>query len=255
MSSRLSNEPERQPDSPFAESVAGARKAAARARATALAITESETPPSTGLPARLEKLADRAREYAKAASSANTRRAYEADWRKFMTWCERENLPPLPPDPQIVGLYITACASGAATADRRPRTVTTIERALSALTWHYTQLGQPLDRRDRHIATVLAGIRNTHAQPPVQKEAVLPPLPPDSQIVGLYITACASGAATADRRPRTVTMKNRLSDYAATAGQYVDRAREGLSAGSDQISKHAQSAGQNATETIRSSRC
>jgi hypothetical protein len=46
-------------------------------------------------------------------------------------------------------------------------------------------------------------------------------------------------------------MKNRLSDYAATAGQYADRAREGLSAGSDQISKHAQSAGQSATETIR----
>lgn len=32
----------------------------------------------------------------------------------------------------------------------------------------------PLDRQDRHIATVLAGIRNTHAAPPRQKEAVLP---------------------------------------------------------------------------------
>ena len=32
----------------------------------------------------------------------------------------------------------------------------------------------PLDRKDRHIATVLAGIRNTHAAPPRQKEAVLP---------------------------------------------------------------------------------
>jgi integrase len=52
--------------------------------------------------------------------------------------------------------------------------VTTIERRLSALNWHYAQRGQPLDRKDRHIATVLAGIRNTHAQPPRQKEAVLP---------------------------------------------------------------------------------
>jgi len=32
----------------------------------------------------------------------------------------------------------------------------------------------PLDRRDRHIATVLAGISNTHGAPPHQKEAVLP---------------------------------------------------------------------------------
>lgn len=26
---------------------------------------------------------------------------------------------------------------------------------------------------DRHIATVMAGIRNSHAKPPVQKEAVM----------------------------------------------------------------------------------
>ncbi|CDZ63418.1 Cointegrate resolution protein S [Neorhizobium galegae bv. orientalis] len=40
--------------------------------------------------------------------------------------------------------------------------------------WNYAQRGLPLDRKDRHIATVLAGIRNTHAAPPRQKEAVLP---------------------------------------------------------------------------------
>jgi integrase len=34
--------------------------------------------------------------------------------------------------------------------------------------------GQKLDRKDRHIATVMAGIRNSHASPPRQKEAVLP---------------------------------------------------------------------------------
>jgi integrase len=42
------------------------------------------------------------------------------------------------------------------------------------LTWNYAQRGQPLDRKDRHIATVMAGIRNKHASPPRQKEAVLP---------------------------------------------------------------------------------
>lgn len=31
-----------------------------------------------------------------------------------------------------------------------------------------------LDRKDRHIATVLAGIGNKHAAPPRQKEAILP---------------------------------------------------------------------------------
>lgn len=50
----------------------------------------------------------------------------------------------------------------------------TIERRLSSLTWNYAQCGQPLDRMDRHIATVMAGIRNKHGAPPRQKEAILP---------------------------------------------------------------------------------
>lgn len=129
---------------------------------------------ASALPAHLAGLADRARDYVEAASSANTRRAYSSDWKHFAAWCRRQNLPLLRPDPQIVGLYITACASGAASADRKPKAVTTIERRLSSLTWNYSQQGQPLDRKDRHIATVLAGIRNIHGQPPVQKEAVLP---------------------------------------------------------------------------------
>ena len=52
--------------------------------------------------------------------------------------------------------------------------MSTIERRLSSLTWNYAQRGQPLDRKDRAIATVLAGIRNSHARPPLQKEAILP---------------------------------------------------------------------------------
>jgi len=50
----------------------------------------------------------------------------------------------LQPVPQHVGLYITACAAGVATADRKPNSVSTIERRLSALTWAYAQRGTPL---------------------------------------------------------------------------------------------------------------
>ncbi|MBZ9711154.1 site-specific integrase [Mesorhizobium sp. ESP7-2] len=119
-------------------------------------------------------MADRARDYVEAASSANTRRAYASDWKHFCAWCRRQSFDPLPPDPQIVGLYITACASGKVTGDKKPNSVATIERRLSSLSWNCTQRGQLLDRKDRHIATVMAGIRNTHAAPPRQKEAVLP---------------------------------------------------------------------------------
>ncbi|WP_441931525.1 site-specific integrase [Mesorhizobium sp. 2RAF21] len=126
------------------------------------------------LPAHLDALADRARDYVEAASSANTRRAYASDWKHFSSWCRRQSVEMFPPGPQVVGLYITACASGKATGDKKSNSVSTIERRLSSLTWNYAQRGQPLDRKDRHIATVMAGIRNKHAAPPRQKEAVLP---------------------------------------------------------------------------------
>lgn len=138
----------------------------------ALPATDSRV--GARLPGHLEDLAGRARDYVEAASSTNTRRAYASDWRHFASWCRRQGVEMLPPDPQVVGLYITACASGKATGDKKPSSVSTIERRLSSLSWNFAQRGQPLDRKDRHIATVMAGIRNKHAAPPRQKEAVLP---------------------------------------------------------------------------------
>jgi integrase len=129
---------------------------------------------SANPPGHLAPLVDRARAYVEASSSANTRRAYAADWKHFAGWCRRQGLSPLPPDVQTVGLYITALASGGAAPRAKASSVATIERRLSALCWNYTQRGLMLDRRDRHIATVLAGIRNRHAAPPRQKEAILP---------------------------------------------------------------------------------
>lgn len=126
------------------------------------------------MPAKLEGLADKARAYVEAASSANTRRAYQSDWKHFSSWCRRQGLEAMPPDPKVVGLYITACASGTASGDRKANSVSTIERRLSSLSWNYSQRGLALDRRDRAISTVMAGIRNKHASPPRQKEAILP---------------------------------------------------------------------------------
>jgi integrase len=130
---------------------------------------------NAGLPAQLQDLTERARGYVEAASSANTRKAYASDWKHFFAWCRRQNLSPLPPDPQVVGLYITACASGSAERGAKANSVSTIEPRLAALSWNYAQRGeQKLDRKDRAIATVVAGIRNKHAAPPRQKEAILP---------------------------------------------------------------------------------
>ena len=155
--------PETSPQEPSASSV-GTHAETAALRA----------PEQKFLPGPLQELADRARGYVEAASSANTRRAYAADWKHFCAWCRRQGFPAFPAAPQVVGLYITACASGTAERGGKPNAVSTIERRLSAISWNCAQRGQPLDRKDRAVATVLAGIRNRHAAPPRQKEAILP---------------------------------------------------------------------------------
>lgn len=78
------------------------------------------------LPAHLQDLTERAHGYVEAASSANTRKAYASDWKHFPPGCRRQNLSPLPPDPQVVGLYITACASGTVQRGVDANTVSTI---------------------------------------------------------------------------------------------------------------------------------
>ena len=84
-------------------------------------VTETSPP---RMPAHLAPLVDRARDYIKASSAENTRRAYGADWRHYSVWCRRQSLDPLPPDVQTMGLYTTACAAGVAVAissSRSPR--------------------------------------------------------------------------------------------------------------------------------------
>ena len=125
--------------------------------------------PSAGrLSGRLAALAETAKAYARAAQADNTQRAYAADWRQFASWLRRQGLAETPPDPEAVGLYLASQVErGGAELS-----VATLERRLSGIAWRYRQLGQPLDIRDRHIATVLAGIRRRHARPPSQKAAI-----------------------------------------------------------------------------------
>jgi integrase len=138
----------------------------------------------------LAALGEKARDYARNARADNTQRAYESDWRQFAAWLRRSGLDPLPPDPQTVGLYLAACMQDGVSAGARniggvhagarnigaggrpALSVASLERRLSGICWRYRQLGAPLDTSDRHISTVLAGIRRAHGRPPVQKEAI-----------------------------------------------------------------------------------
>ena len=119
----------------------------------------------------LDRLVDTARDYARAAASDNTLKAYAKDWAHFARWCRMKGAEPLPPSPEMIGLYLADLASGSGPSPAL--SVSTIDRRLSGLAWNYAQRGFALDRKDRHIASVLAGIKRKHARPPVQKEAIL----------------------------------------------------------------------------------
>jgi integrase len=130
-------------------------------------------PAEASIPAHLEKLVETAKDYARGAKSTATLRAYAADWRHYEAWCRKKDLDPLPPSPQVVGLYLAACAAEVPLPGRKPGSVRTIERRLSAIAWYCAQKGQPCDRADRHIREVMQGIRRKHGRPPEEKEAVL----------------------------------------------------------------------------------
>ncbi|WP_189681971.1 tyrosine-type recombinase/integrase [Seohaeicola zhoushanensis] len=119
----------------------------------------------------LDRLVDTARDYARAAASENTLKAYAKDWAHFARWCRMKGAEPLPPSPEMIGLYLADLASGSGPSPALA--VSTIERRLSGLAWNYAQRGFTLDRSNRHIASVLAGIKRRHARPPVQKAAIL----------------------------------------------------------------------------------
>ena len=113
---------------------------------TPAALPAAPVPPASaepGVPAHLEGLAETARNYARGAKAANTRRAYAADSRHFAAWCRRKDLDALPPDPEVIGLYLADCASETPLPGRKPASVRTIERRLSALTSRYAQEGRP----------------------------------------------------------------------------------------------------------------
>ncbi|MGL4242924.1 MAG: tyrosine-type recombinase/integrase [Beijerinckiaceae bacterium] len=125
-------------------------------------------PAGTASPA-LAHLADTARAYAAARSSANTQKAYASDWAQFARWCRTKGFDAREPKPDVVGLYLAASAAG----EGMPKAAaSTIERRLAAITAAYRSAGAPLPRQDPHIADVMAGIRRRHARPPRQKEAL-----------------------------------------------------------------------------------
>ena len=181
-----------------------------------------DRPDETPLPSHiagsgtLDRLADTARGYAQAAASENTLKAYKADWAHFARWCRMKGTDPLPPSPQIVGLYLADLASP---GDKAPAlSPATIDRRLSGLCWMYAQRGLVLDRRDRHVASVLAGIKRKHARPPEQKEAILPEAPRRKPLIPGRLSGTPVSRVRPNSRRRSDALRRHLVRSLPRAG-------------------------------------
>ncbi len=167
MLSTMSGTPQKSPSDPAIASRANEGSDSDGVSGEAISL-----PSSVAGSGALDRLVDTARDYAKASTAENTNKAYAADWKHFSRWCRMKGTEPLPPSPEIIGLYLADLA--APTNGSPALSVGTIERRLSGLAWNFAQRSFTLNRKNRHIATVLAGIKRKHARPPVQKEAILP---------------------------------------------------------------------------------
>jgi len=147
--------------------------------------------------------------FAEAARSANTRRAYDADWRAFVRWCDAHALRAAPADGATVALYLTAHA-GAVSVATLARRFAAIRAAHEALA-----LSPPAGRE---LGYVWRGIRRTMGRPPRAKRALttddlraLLGAMPDNAIgvrdraLPLVGFAAAQGAVSFRRSTSTVT--------------------------------------------------
>ena len=119
---------------------------------TTITITSSTAKPS-GLTIRPE-LAQAARDFAQAARSPATIRAYRRQWLAFEDWCNTKGLPSLPAAPAAVALYVTDKAGCG-------WKVAGLTQALAAISVAHTTAGHPSPRGAAAVKDVMAGIRRT----------------------------------------------------------------------------------------------
>lgn len=96
----------------------------------------------------------RAAHYASQSRAASTRRAYTSDLRTFAAWCSPRGLSPMPASPATLAAYIASLADAG-------RSVSTIERALAAISQAHQIKGFESPTMDQIVRATMAGIRRT----------------------------------------------------------------------------------------------
>ncbi len=126
---------------------------------------------SPGQRLEAERLYVRALAFERAGTPANTKRAYEGDWKRFEGWCALWGHRALPASPQVVILYVTYLAD-----PERPggsQKPATIERAMAALSHYHKVRGYVTPRQSVHVQTHIRKVKNALKMAPEQAPPLL----------------------------------------------------------------------------------
>ena len=103
--------------------------------------------------------------YVAAARAKSTKVLYARAFQRWAKWCALMQAEPLPASPAAVAAYL-------AELPRDGKSVATIKGALAAIQHYQREAGHPLDRGNRAIASVMAGVART-ASRPIRRAAAL----------------------------------------------------------------------------------
>ncbi|MGQ4599710.1 tyrosine-type recombinase/integrase [Nocardia sp. R6R-6] len=113
------------------------------------------------------------RRYLEASQSANTVRAYRADWVAWSAWCAAEGRQALPADALDVAVYLAAAADARRAAGGWAFSPATLERKSAAIAAVHAANGLPSPTRSDVVRLTLRGIRRIRRAQPRRKRPVL----------------------------------------------------------------------------------
>jgi len=150
----------------------------------------------------------RAEEFARAALSEASLRAYRADWAHFLAWCEAAGRQGLPASAETICDYLASMA----TTHKR----STIQRRLVTIGQAHRFAGEPWARSHPKIRSTLKGMFRLHGQPATKAAALC--LDETVQLVG----ACDGFAGLRDRAMFLVAFAGALRRSEVAAMQVRD---------------------------------
>jgi site-specific recombinase XerD len=116
----------------------------------------------------LAEAAQQARAYAEAAQAANTRRAYQSDWRAFTGWCAIHGRASLPASAETIALYISSLAE--------TLKASTIQRRLASISVLHQLAGHASPTHDPKVRAVMQGIKRVKGTASATKAPAITPV-------------------------------------------------------------------------------